>query len=126
MLEDHSLRRTHPQALSDANLLKRLMEFDRGSWTATRWTAAAAAQEASLATLPAAALLDAAALTYHGPLRGMARAALLRRWREAFRGAGLPLPAEWSVRASLVDASELRAWNQQVCNMCCDGLHCCP
>ena len=53
---------------------------------AGRWTAAAAAQEASLATLPAAALLDAAALTYLGPLRGTARAALLQRWREAFRG----------------------------------------
>lgn len=79
-----------------------------------RWTAEAAAQEASLATVPAAALLDAAALTYLGPLRAPARVSLLRRWREAIQEVGLALPAHWSVSASLAVTAELQLWYLQV------------
>lgn len=81
---------------------------------ADRWAKAADDQEAALATVPAAALLDAAALTYLGPLRAAARAKLLRRWRLAIRSAGLALPPAWSVQTSLGDAAELRTWWLQV------------
>eukprot|EP00892_Ulva_mutabilis_P004502 jgi/Ulvmu1/2423/UM134_0004.1 len=80
---------------------------------AGRWTAAATQHAAALDTVPSAALLDAAALTYLGPLRHAARGALVRRWRAAVCDAGLALPAAWSVQASLAGAAELRAWGLQ-------------
>lgn len=81
---------------------------------AHRWTAAAASQEAALAAVPAAALLDAAALTFLGPRRAPERAALLRRWREGIREAGLEVPEEWSMQASLGCNTEQRTWYLQV------------
>jgi hypothetical protein len=94
--EQHAASAAHKAALQAeaerlADRLERAQRLVSGlAGERTRWAAAVAGYDASLATLPGDTLLAAAYLTYAGPFDGGQREALVAVWAAAVRGAGIP------------------------------------